>query len=140
MLEKDKVLAYTLLRLTMGVNMLGHGIVRIPKIFGFRDWMLEVFSSSLLPDFLVDLFGLSLPFLELGLGVLLVLGLFTRQALHFGALLILALIFGSCLVEKWDWVAFQMIYALFYFTLSLFIDLNQISLDNQILKKTKGNL
>jgi len=40
--------------------------------------------------------------------------LFTYRISILGALVIMTLIFGSCMIENWEWVSFQMIYALFF--------------------------
>ena len=45
--------AYTLLRITMGVNFLGHGLVRFSKLDTFRNWMTGAFQNTILPSFSV---------------------------------------------------------------------------------------
>ncbi|RXJ98450.1 DoxX family protein [Arcobacter sp. CECT 8989] len=127
--QNSKDLAYALLRLAMGVNMFVHGMVRLPKLEGFNTWMVGYFQDTFLPDFLVSLLAYTIPFVELIVGALLILGLFTRQALLVGALLIVVLLFGACLKENWEWASFQMIYAIFFFMLSYFIELNKVSID-----------
>lgn len=127
--DNNKEFAYALLRLAMGVNMFVHGLVRFPKLDEFSNWMVGYFQDTFLPEILVTILAYSIPFVEFIVGLLLILGLFTRQALLVGALLMVVLIFGSCLKENWEWAAFQMIYAIFFFMLSYFIELNKISLD-----------
>lgn len=127
--DNNKEFAYSLLRLAMGVNMFVHGLVRFPKLDEFSNWMVGYFQNTFLPDYLVSILAYSIPFVEFIVGILLILGLFTRQALLVGALLMVVLLFGSCLKENWEWAAFQMIYAIFFFMLSYFIELNKISLD-----------
>ena len=73
-------LAYVLLRISMGINMLGHGLVRIPKLNAFADGMTKGFEKSWLPSSMVHLFGSVLPFLELLTGILLIIGLKTKLA------------------------------------------------------------
>lgn len=121
--------AYFLLRLTVGVNFFGHGLVRLPKIGGFRDWMVELFNGSLLPTSLVSAFATALPVLEFSVGLLMILGWFTKQALSGAALLICALIWGSCLIEKWDMAGGQMLYALMLFVLLFYVEHNRLSID-----------
>jgi len=106
--------AYLLLRLTMGLNFLGHGLVRMPKLEAFRNWMVSAFQASILPSWSVSIWSSILPFLELSIGIALLLGLFTYRVSILGALVIMTLIFGSCMIENWEWVSFQMIYALFF--------------------------
>jgi thiosulfate dehydrogenase [quinone] large subunit len=127
--SSDLVKAYFLLRLTMGFNMLGHGLVRMPKLHGFSAWMTELFQESLLPNFMVVPFSYTVPFVELAVGLFLILGWKTSKALNLGAATMVALVFGSCLIEKWSWASSQMLYGLFFFGLSYFISLNRISLD-----------
>ena len=60
------------------------GIAKMPDLAGFR---LEVARYGLLPEFLIAPFAYVLPFLELGLGIYLGLGLFVRGAALGGTLL-----------------------------------------------------
>ena len=106
--------AYVFLRITMGINFLGHGLVRMPKLEGFRNWMVGAFQETILPSWSVAAWSSVLPFLELGIGICLILGVFTYRASMAGALTIMILILGACLIENWEWVSFQMIYALFF--------------------------
>lgn len=123
-------LAYLILRLTMGVNMFTHGVARLLDLEKFNMWMIGQFSDTILPEFLVSLSSYMIPFAELIIGVLLILGLFTSRALLLGALLITVLVFGSGLQENWNVMSSQMIYAIFFFILSYLIELNRFSLDN----------
>ena len=122
-------LAYLILRLTMGVNMFTHGVARLLDLEKFNMWMIGQFSDTILPEFLVSLSSYMIPFAELIIGVLLILGLFTSRALLLGALLITILVFGSGLQENWNVMSSQMIYAIFFFILSYLIELNRFSLD-----------
>mgnify|MGYP002661589057 FL=1 len=123
-------LAYFILRLTMGVNMFTHGVARLLDLEKFNMWMIGQFSDTILPEFLVSLSSYMIPFAELIIGVLLILGLFTSRALLLGALLITVLVFGSGLQENWNVMSSQMIYSVFFFILSYMIELNKFSLDN----------
>lgn len=134
--NKQKQIAYALLRITMGVNFLGHGIARIGKIPLFRDWMLSQFKNSILPGWSVYAWGSILPILELSVGLLLILGLFTYRTAIVGASMIAALILGSTLIENWEWAGGQMLYALFFYFILMHMDDNNLSLD-QLIKKGK---
>jgi thiosulfate dehydrogenase (quinone) large subunit len=127
--QKTIELAYFILRLTMGVNMFTHGVARLLDLEKFNMWMIGQFSDTILPEFLVSLSSYMIPFAELIIGVLLILGLFTSRALLLGALLITVLVFGSGLQENWNVMSSQMIYAIFFFILSYLIELNRFSLD-----------
>ena len=122
-------LAFVLGRLLLGVNFLMHGLVRLPKLPVFRAGVIKEFAAAPLPPGLVSLFATALPFAEAGLGLLLLLGLFTRPALIGAALVIMSLIFGSSLLEKWNLVGDQMLYGLFIITLVLHLQRNRLCLD-----------
>lgn len=125
-------LSYLLARLVMAASMFGHGLVRLPKLQGFSHWMLENFSASMMPVALVKPFSLALPILEFIVGLLLIAGLFTRAALVAGAFIMISLIVGSCLIEKWEWVTFQMFYGLYFALLLAHIKHNRYSLDARL--------
>ncbi|WP_121626540.1 DoxX family protein [Poseidonibacter antarcticus] len=127
--QKTIELAYLILRLTMGVNMFTHGVARLLNIEGFNSWMIGQFSNTILPEFMVSISSYMIPFAELIIGTLLIVGLFTSRALLLGALLIVLLVFGSGLQENWNVMSSQMIYAIFFFVLSYFLELNRFSVD-----------
>jgi thiosulfate dehydrogenase [quinone] large subunit len=58
-----------------------------------------------------------LPFLETAIGLLLILGLWTRWSLVAGGLLIAALVFGTGLRSDWEALSIQMLYAIIYYLL-----------------------
>lgn len=64
--------AYFLLRLAMGANLLAHGLVRIPKIEAFSNWMINLYKEIVLPEIFISSFAKILPFAELTIGVFLV--------------------------------------------------------------------
>ena len=122
-------LAFVLGRLLLGLNYLLHGLVRIPKLPAFKAHLLKQFATAPLPPALVEAFATALPFVEGALGLLLVLGLFTRAALVGAMLVIMSLIFGSSLLENWSLVGDQMLYGLFIITLVLHLQRNRLCLD-----------
>jgi thiosulfate dehydrogenase (quinone) large subunit len=113
----DRRLAYLLLRLTLGINILLHGAVRLPALGAFAARIMQEFADSPLPAVAVRLFGLLLPFLETAIGLLLTVGLWMRWALVAGALLIVALVFGTALRSDWETLSVQMIYGIIYYLL-----------------------
>ncbi len=127
-------IAYLLLRLAVGLSFLGHGLVRLPKLHEFSQWMLCVFETSVLPRFLVLPFSYFLPVAEFVVGVFVVLGVFTKQALVAGAIVMLTLIFGSCLIEEWNAIPSQLIHTLFLGMLLVYLPHNTYSTD-QFIKK-----
>jgi thiosulfate dehydrogenase (quinone) large subunit len=113
----DRALARALLRLTLGINLIVHGLVRVPKLAAFAAGMERDFQPTILPSALIHAFGLVLPFAEAAVGALIMIGLFQRAALVAGALMIAALVFGTALLQRWDTLTQQMVYALIYSTL-----------------------
>ena len=114
----DQFLAYLLLRLTMGVNFIFHAVPRFVKgVGGFSDKLVADFSQTPLPSFFVYAFGTALTYLELIIGILLTIGLFTRYALVAASLLMIALTIGTSFQQKWDVVASQLIYSIIFFVL-----------------------
>ena len=117
----DAQLAYLIFRITLGINILIHGLGRIlgPGAAGFAAKTAAEFANTPLPAALVHLFLIVLPFAEAMLGTLILLGLFLRWALALGGLLIATLVFGTALRSDWNIVGIQMIYAITYFLLLL---------------------
>lgn len=133
----DRRLAYGVLRLTMGINILIHGAGRLfgPGASAFAAQTGSEFAGTTLPQSLVHAFLVAVPFVETTLGVLIVLGLFTRWALMLGGLLIAAFVFGTALRSDWTTVGIQMIYALTYYFLLAKVDDDYFSLDNLLRRR-----
>lgn len=128
--DRDFTLAYTLLRITLGINIAFHGISRIlagPATFVAS--LAKQFAATRLPDFAVRGFGYALPWLEALIGLLILFGAFTQVALVAGAALIAVLAFGSSLHQDWDVAGLQLIYAAVYFILIAFRRYNSLSTD-----------
>jgi thiosulfate dehydrogenase (quinone) large subunit len=126
----DFVLAYPLLRITLGINIALHGISRIlAGPASFAAGLTKQFAGTALPHFAVQGFGYALPWLEAVIGLLVLLGAVTRVALVAGALLMAVLTFGSALHQDWDVAGLQLIYALVYFVLIGFRRYNGFSVD-----------
>lgn len=128
---------YLLARLPIGMSMFGHGFERIPKLQGFAAHVTAQFGKTMLPASLVMLFGQVLPFLELATGILLLLGLFTRFGCILGVLIMLALIFGSSLVEQWENAFTQIIYGAYFALLYHFAVYNKYSIDHLFNKSSR---
>src|SRR5438552_15052475 len=77
----DISLAHGLLRLGLGVNILMHGVSRLPDLAGFTHRLEQTMSSTWLPLPLVAATGYTLPFAELILGGLLTIGFSLRPTL-----------------------------------------------------------
>ena len=128
-LAADRRAAYAILRLALGVNMLLHGLVRLPHMAAFVNGMATQFQATVLPGFAVKSFGWVLPFAEGLIGLLLVLGWRTRQALVAGGLVMAAPIAGTSLRSDWPTVGIQMVYSAIYYLLLRDASHNGFSLD-----------
>ena len=127
----SKKTGYFFLRISMGINFFGHGLVRLTKLQDFADGMTAGFEKSWLPQVLVHAFSTALPFLEFTIGLLLMIGFKTRIAAMSGASLIVMLLFGCSTVENWEAMGIQMIYAgLFYMLISKIED-NNLAVDRK---------
>ncbi|WP_347158875.1 DoxX family protein [Pontibacter chitinilyticus] len=130
---KNASLGYLFARLPIGMSMFGHGLVRLPKLIKFSEGLASSFKDSWLSEAVVQQFAYFLPYLELNIGALLLLGLFTRVVSAMGVLLMVVLIFGSCLLESWNNVAVQMFYGVYFAGLMAFEHrYNRYSIDNGI--------
>ncbi len=123
-----KKLAYFFARITLGVNFSIHGLVRLPKLKGFAEGIMNGFEGTMLSEFIVIPFAYAIPILELILGLMLLLGIYTNRALAASAILMIVLIAGSAFKEDWGAVSTQMLYALFIFFLIFFQENNSWSL------------
>lgn len=132
---KNEDFSYLLARLPLAMSLFGHGAVRLHKLAEFSQWMTNSFSKSILPEILVRPFSYALPIVELMIGVLLLVGLFTRFALALGVLTMLVLIFGSSMIEQWNNVFIQLIYGAYFAILYRYVDYNRQSFDQLIFKQ-----
>jgi len=114
----------------LGINIVVHGLVRLPQLASFADALVQAFAKTLLPPQAVRLFAFVLPFAETAVGLLLTLGLWTRLALVGGGLLIIALVFGTTLRSDWDTLGIQMIYAAIYYLLLVSRTYDRFSIDH----------
>ncbi|AKP52749.1 DoxX family membrane protein [Cyclobacterium amurskyense] len=124
-----KSMSYVFIRLGIGISMLGHGLVRIPKLTAFSEGMLKNFKDSLLPNFMLIPFTYALPFVEFLIGFLLILGWQTKNAAVIGGVLMLILIGGTSLIENWGALPSQMIHLLFFVLVYEFNQSNTLALD-----------
>jgi thiosulfate dehydrogenase (quinone) large subunit len=130
--RRDRELAYFVFRLTLGLNILVHGLGRLYGPGGADGYATKTaadFARTFLPVGLVHGFLLAVPFMETALGTLLTLGLLTRWALTLGGLLMAVLVFGTAVQSNWPTVSSQMIYALTYYLLLVNCTDDRFSLD-----------
>lgn len=131
-------LSYALLRLALGISMFVHGLVRIGgNYWPFVEQIVRQFASTAIPHSLVRISAMLIPPVELVIGVLLILGLWTRFALLLGGLEMCGLIAGTSLLAQWEIVAIQLAYAFFFSVLLRQSQSNRLSLDGWIGKSRK---
>ncbi|MEB3279986.1 MAG: DoxX family protein [Lyngbya sp.] len=128
--RQDIVLAYTFLRLVFGINFMVHGLVRIGNIPGFVASQVALYEGLPVPEFMISIPAAFIPIVELVAGVLMIIGFQTRNAIIAGFGLMLPLMFGVCLLQKWDTASSQLIYCVIFFILLAGYTFNQISVDS----------
>ena len=123
--------AYALLRLVMGIDMFLHGATRIGAgVETFAGPIVKEFQATILPAIFVHVYAVTLPFVEGLLGLLLLAGLFTRQALVVASLVIASLVFGTALRSDWSTIGLQLIYAVIFYLLLCRVGDNCYSVDS----------
>jgi thiosulfate dehydrogenase [quinone] large subunit len=135
--RRDERLAYALLRVALGMNLLMHGVGRMlsgPGDFAFK--LQAQFAQSPLPAWSVHMFGVLLPGVEAILGALLLVGLRTKAALVAAGLLMVTLTFGAGLIEDWTAAATELLYAAIIAALMATLRFNGWSVDRWLAKKS----
>lgn len=129
--KSDTALAYAIFRLTFGVNICFRGVVRITVngLDQFAAGLMKQFEPTWFPPFAVDSFAHVIPWVETAVGLMLILGLFTRPALVIGGLLMTSLTFGTMYLQNFDLAWLQLTYAIAFFLLLAARSWNAISLD-----------
>src|ERR1700688_4934205 len=106
----DAVIAYTILRLTFGANIMLHGVSRLfaghAAFLGYLNHYFE--KTPLIPAGFLPVFATVLPPVEGTLGLLLLLGLATRFSLIGGGLVVTALAIGTNLAQDWNVAGLQL--------------------------------
>jgi len=127
-----RALAYFLLRITLGAIFLVFGLQKLamgPRVFS--DAVAGQFAQGPLPLFLVRAFGFVLPFLETGLGVLMILGLFTVAVLSLTQVLLLVLTFGLAVSGQGQNIPGNLGYIVVCFVLLFAAEHNRWALDER---------
>lgn len=79
---KDFKTAFFFLRLPLAISLLGHGLVRLPKLQTFSNWMVTSMEKSAIPTTLLIPFSYALPIIEAALGILLLIGFKIKYMLY----------------------------------------------------------
>jgi len=130
--SSNAAIAYTILRLSFGANIMLHGISRLLNGHAaFMAYLNHYFEHAhLIPASSLPFFGAVLPWAETIIGGLLVLGLFSRFAMIVGALVMLGLVIGTNLAQDWVVSGLQLLYVFFYYYLLTHLDQNTFSVDS----------
>ena len=117
------------MRVTLGTIFLTTGVVKFGLGLGnFAGATQQQFAGKL-PVLLITPFAYSLPFLEVTVGALLVIGLFTVTALVLSGLLLLALTFAMTVQNDTAVIAHNLTYVVITFVLLWLADHNGYSVD-----------
>jgi thiosulfate dehydrogenase [quinone] large subunit len=127
----NAAIAYGILRLSFGANIMLHGLSRLLNgRAAFLAYLNHYFEHAhLIPASSLPAFGAVLPWVETSLGLLLMLGLFSRFTMIAGALVMLALVIGTNLAQDWVVSGLQLIYCFLYYYLLVHLDENTLSVD-----------
>lgn len=109
-------LAYHSLRLAMGVSILVHGAVRLPKIVKVAQGISQEFDDTIVAGIPSLIAGYTIPVLEFVIGIGILIGWkISRYALSAGILLMGLLMIGTCLIEKWANLPSMIIHAIAFY-------------------------
>src|SRR5262245_22064711 len=128
--RSDQSLAYALMRVTFGVNIFMRGVMRIYSgTGGFAQGMLKQFEGTPMPPTIIRPFALTLPWVESVIGLMIILGLKTREALVAGSLMMTILTFGTMVRQDFQIAFLQLAYVIVFFLLLALRSWNRISVD-----------
>lgn len=123
--------AFFFLRLPIAVSLIGHGLVRLPKLQAFSGWMVTEMQKSFIPDALIVPFSYILPFTEAIIGILLLINFKTKYTLYSALVLMSILILGSCSIENWSAIEAQLLHSFYLFGLFFFYEKFKLENENQ---------
>ena len=130
-MQTHRQLAYALFRALLGIDICLHGVTRLTAgESAFAGKIVSQFSHTILPHGLVLAYALTLPWAEAIIGLLILLGLRTQEALAAGFLVMLSLMFGTSLMQDWQIAGLQLIYGISYAGLLFLLPYNEFSVDS----------
>lgn len=136
-MTSHKQIAYALMRLALGVNFFGHGFFRVlTGVSAFAQGTAQGMAKGPLPHALSLGFGYCIPWIEILLGTLLIVGLLTRPTLIAGALFMVALTFGTTSIQNWNGAGSQLNYSLIFFAMLWLVEANSLSVDSLLARRT----
>ncbi len=105
-----KAAGLALVRWGLGGLFLGFGISKLAGLKGFVDVLPRDFAGTWLPHWLLVAYAWLLPFIEVGVGTTLLLGLARNRALIATGLLLFSLTFGQILLRHPEVVFQNLVY------------------------------
>ena len=134
--EQNRIITYSvvtlLIRLTIGILFFFAGLNKFIGGYGnFINWIIEdMTSKTWLPELMLYPYAYVLPFLEIAVGALLILGLWTRPVIAAAGFLMISLTFGKVLAKDYPTVANNSNYVLMTAIAFFFSQHNRYSLDS----------
>lgn len=119
---KDFKTAFFFFRLPVAVSLLGHGLVRLPKLQIFSEWMVKTMEKSAIPTALIVPFSYILPIAEAIIAIALLINFQPKYTLYASLVLMSILIFGSCSIENWSAIEAQLLHSAYLFGLFCFYE------------------
>lgn len=108
----DRRMGFAILRLMLGINMLGRSIIRIPELQSFADGVASGFEDTIVPATFAYGFAYVIVIAETITGIMLIIGWKTRWALVALGLLLCALAFGMIMQQSFGTAANIMVYGI----------------------------
>lgn len=131
-----KELAFLVTRISLGVNFLMHGLVRLPKLQEAAAGMTKMYQDTIIGfEPLITGYVYALTIAEALLGLAILIGFKTKYALAACSLTLTTLIFGSCIKENWSAVGTQMVYVVLVYLLLWGYTKTRYSVDYYLNKK-----
>ena len=130
-------IGYFFFRIMVGINLFFHGFMRV--LTGLSTWeagLATQFVDTFLPMPLVHVALYMIPIVEIVIGAMTILGLYTRWAIYGGVILMVVLLFGHTVRQNWPGTHIVMPYGIYYWILLVLQDKNWFALDN--LRTAKG--
>ena len=127
--EKDISFASLVLRGSVGLTFFFAGINKILNFSERTSGIVGAFKETWLPEFLVSVFAYPLPFIEFVLGLLAIIGLFTRPVFYILGILMLTLNFGLLVQGNYETAARNLPYFILIAANLILLKYNRFSLD-----------
>ena len=124
-------IGYFFFRIMVGINLFFHGFMRV--LTGLSEWeagLATQFVDTFLPMPLVHVALYMIPIVEIVIGAMTILGLYTRWAIYGGVILMVVLLFGHTVRQNWPGTHIVMPYGIYYWILLVLQGQNWFALDN----------